>query len=204
MVTLNAMNDCRSLRAITTTASLGILSALALGCSEPATTVLIIPLQLHATVLGQERVATDVLASSPGPMPVKRVAPAAKGPEGPPASAPQPQLEAPPPVPPALAVEPALDIAALKARLRETKAIGVMTKLTLKNQVDDLMEQFRTYHSGGQTAGVATLRPPYDMLLLKVLAVLQEGDPELARTIGTSREAIWAVLADREKFNALS
>jgi hypothetical protein len=34
-------------------------------------------------------------------------------------------------------------LSALKEQLRETKAIGVFTKISLKNKVDDLMKQFR-------------------------------------------------------------
>jgi hypothetical protein len=35
---------------------------------------------------------------------------------------------------------PALDLNALKEQLKETKAIGVFSKIALKNQVDDLMK----------------------------------------------------------------
>ena len=55
----------------------------------------------------------------------------------------------------------------------------------------------------GRSTSVAALRQSYDMLLLKVLAVLQDNDPSLARAIAGSREAIWGILADREKFNAI-
>ena len=96
-----------------------------------------------------------------------------------------------------------LDVAALTARLRDTKAIGTFTKLALKNQVDDLLKQFRTHYQSGKT-GIESLRQPYNMLILKVLSLLQDSDPALARTISASREAIWSILADREKFNALT
>lgn len=99
---------------------------------------------------------------------------------------------------------PTLDVAGLTARLRSTSAIGVFTKLALKNQMDDLLQQFREQHQGGGASGVKTLRQPYDMLVLKVLAVLQDDDPSLARMISGSREAIWAILADPVKFNALA
>jgi hypothetical protein len=92
----------------------------------------------------------------------------------------------------------------LTARLRDTNAIGVFTKLALKNQVDDLMKQFRAHHQGGQKSSVASLRQPYDMLVLKVLSVVQDNDPALARTISGSREAIWGILADPEKFNSIA
>ena len=101
-------------------------------------------------------------------------------------------------------LETPLDVAALQARLRDTKAIGVLTKLALKNQVDDLLKQFRAHYRSGQKTGVAALRQPYDMLVLKVLSLLQDTDPSLARTISASREAIWSILADREKFNSLT
>ena len=121
----------------------------------------------------------------------------------PPVAVEQPRKNADP-VAVAKAPEPALDVAGLTARLRDTRGIGVLTKLTLKNQVDDLLKQFRTHYQSGQKTGVASLRQPYDMLVLKVLALLQDSDPALARTISGSREAIWGILADREKFNAIA
>ena len=121
----------------------------------------------------------------------------------PPAAIEQPRkIEDPPPA--ARKAEPPLDVAALKARLRDTPAIGVFTKLALKNQVDDLLSQFRAHYLSGQKTNVAALRQPYDMLVLKVLALIQDGDPSLARTISGSREAIWGILADPEKFNSAS
>jgi hypothetical protein len=75
-----------------------------------------------------------------------------------------------------------------------------MTKLSLKNEVDDLLAEFRAYHSGHGKATLAELRRSYDMLLLKVLTLLQDGDPPLARDIVQSRTAIWGILADPRKF----
>jgi len=94
-----------------------------------------------------------------------------------------------------------LDLKSLEARLRQTKAIGMLTKLSLKNQVDDLLKEFRAYHQRQGTATLAELRRNYDMLLLKVLSLLQDSDPTLARDIVRSRAAIWDILADPEKFN---
>lgn len=98
---------------------------------------------------------------------------------------------------------PPLDLTALETRLKETTAIGVFTKITLKNQVDDLLEQFRAYYQGRARITLAELRQPYDRLLLKVLSLLQDGDPELARAVVASREAIWNILADPNKFATL-
>ena len=76
-----------------------------------------------------------------------------------------------------------------------------MTKLSLKNQVDDLLEKFRAYYQQQTQTTLTDLRRSYDMLLLKVLSLLQDSDPPLARDIVASREAIWGILADPVKFN---
>ncbi len=98
---------------------------------------------------------------------------------------------------------PPLDLKSLETRLKETKAIGVFTKLALKNQVDDLLNQFRAFYQGQLKTTLAELRRPYDLLLLKVLALLQDTDPPLAGAIVKSREAIWSILADPNKFASI-
>lgn len=108
------------------------------------------------------------------------------------------------PIPVARKLEQPLDVAALKTRLRETHAIGAFTKLALRNQMDDLVQEFRSHHLGGHSTTVADLRQRYDLLVLKVLALIQDGDPSLARTIVGSREAIWNILADPEQFKSVS
>ncbi len=101
---------------------------------------------------------------------------------------------------PATASSPTLNLADLEQRLRETRAIGVFTKLSLKNQVDDLLNAFRALYRGPDKHPPAELRQRYDLLLIKVLTLLQDGDPPLAAAIASSREAIWGILADPEKF----
>lgn len=104
------------------------------------------------------------------------------------------------PAPPAAA---ALDLTSLEQRLRDTRAIGVFTKLSLKNQVDDLLSQFRAFHGRKSSIPLSELRQRYDLLLLKVLSLLQDGDPPLASAISGSREAIWSILSDPRKFAKL-
>ena len=98
---------------------------------------------------------------------------------------------------------PPLDLPSLEKRLRETKAIGVFTKITLKNQVDDLVNQFREYHGGRGKATLTELRQRYDMLVLKLLSLLQDSDATLAHTIVASREAIWSILTDPAKLSSI-
>ena len=124
------------------------------------------------------------------------------------ATEPAPAAEAPPAVaaaapPSEAAAPPPLDLKGLEQRLRDTHAIGLFTKLSLKNQVDDLLAQFRAFHQGQPGLTVAQLRQKYELLLMKVVTLLQDGDPALANAVSSSREAIWEVLTDPQKFAAI-
>jgi hypothetical protein len=132
-------------------------------------------------------------AATPAKAPAKPAAmplaasPTAKG-EMPAAAPAKPQAAAP------------LDLKSLETRLKETPAIGVFTKLTLKNQIDELLERFRAFYQGKLKTSLADLRRSYDLLVLKVLALLQDADPPLAGAIAGSREAIWGILSNPAKF----
>ena len=95
------------------------------------------------------------------------------------------------------------DLPSLEKQLRETDAIGLFTKITLKNQIDDLVNQFREYHGKRREISLAELRQRYDMLLLKLLSLLQDKDPPLAHTIVSSRDTIWNLLTDSHKFTTI-
>ncbi len=129
--------------------------------------------------------------------------------EPPPAPAPAP-APAPTSTPPAVGREPAapapptLDLTSLEQRLRDTRAIGVFTKLSLKNQVDDLLDSFRGFHQGHIPPTLSALRQSYELLLMKVVTLLQNGDPQLAFAVSASRDAIWALLEDPKKFAQIS
>jgi hypothetical protein len=116
-----------------------------------------------------------------------------------PASKPAPVAPAPvvAPTPPAA---PSLDLSSLEQRLRDTRAIGLFTKLSIKNQVDDLLNRFRSFYRGELKTPLSQLRQQYELVLLKVMTVLQDGDPKLAAAVLSSREAIWGILADPKKF----
>jgi hypothetical protein len=174
---------------------------------EAATLALAPPpatLRQPATNTGKT-IENEALAAAPAPLnsqsAAKAAPPPTKASQTPFAAAP---ALAQPRTPPHVVrqAEPALDVAALKTRLRDTSAIGLFTKLALKNQVDDLMQQFRAHYLSTPNTSVAALRQPYDMLVLKVLALIQDSDPSLAKSISGSREAIWGILADPVKFSA--
>lgn len=93
-----------------------------------------------------------------------------------------------------------LNIVTLEDRLRETNAINPWKKLELKGEINILLARFRHAHSDG--ASVSALRQPYEKLIRQIQTLLTR-DPDLARDILTSKEAIWVVLADRTQFASL-
>ena len=143
-------------------------------------------------------------ATKPAPaVPAAPAAPATQAAKAAPAAPAAPATQAAKAAAPVVATPPAapaLDLKSLETRLRETKSIGVLTKLALKNQVDDLLDQFRMFYKGTLKTTLAELRKAYDGLVLKFLALLQDADPPLAKDIAMSREAIWSILADPVKF----
>jgi len=146
-----------------------------------------------------------VTAPATAPAPEPKAAPEPKT-KATPKRAPEPAKPAPAkPAPPKVAASaPALDLKTLEQRLKDTSAIGVLTKLSLKNQVDDLVGKFKTYHAGARPPTLAELRPSFDLLLMKVLSLLQDKDAALAREINASRDAIWGVLTDKQKLAEFS
>lgn len=155
------------------------------------------------------KVSPPAPAASSAP-PAAQKAPPAQGaapakPAKPPANAVQARRDAPAaPAAAKPAGAPPLDLKTLEQRLKETDAIGVMTKLSLRNQVDDLLGQFRDYYAGRLNATLADLRQPFELLLMKVLSLLQDSDPGLARAIHDSRDALWDILSNRDKFSKLA
>lgn len=114
----------------------------------------------------------------------------------------EPPVKSRTPAPPLVKPEgpPPLDLGSLETRLKETKAIGVFSKLALKNQIDDLLERFRAFYQGRIKTSLAELRRAFDMLVMKTLALLQDADPPLAGALASSRESIWGILSDPKKF----
>ena len=117
-----------------------------------------------------------------------------------PPRAPPPGASAPPAAPPA---EPAISLEELGTRIKQTPALGTFSKLSLKNDLDDLVDGLRGYHARKE-GDLDDLHQRYEALVLKLMALLEEDEPELALALGRSRERIWKRLLDPVEFAKLS
>jgi len=95
------------------------------------------------------------------------------------------------------------DLNALVSRISQSKALGLFTKLSLKHDVDGLLENVRKYHDGSGDGSLEQLRERYDVLVHKLMILLQEKDGELVKSIDDGRDKLWAILSDHEKFASI-
>lgn len=93
--------------------------------------------------------------------------------------------------PPAETPAPQLDMDALIERLKQTTAIGVLTKLVLRSNVNALIDEVKRYkRAKGTPTQLERIKAHFNGLLLKVLALLDE-DPKLAADIQCARDSLW-------------
>jgi hypothetical protein len=151
--------------------------------------------------------------SEPGPA-TPSATPEAPAPESTP-PAPAPTTAAPPPAPapvpapgvtPSPSAEPAPPVISLEElgqRIKQTPAIGTFSKLSLKNDLDDLVDGLRAYHERKE-GDLEDLHQRYEALVMKLLTLLEEDEPELALALGKSRDRIWHRLVDPVEFAKLA
>ncbi len=96
-----------------------------------------------------------------------------------------------------------LDLETLKSRLRTTPALSLTEKLALKQEVGQLLDQLRLYHSGRSAISLEALHRQFDQLVSGLVSVLHIGDPALCQDILQAQEAIWGVLRDPLQFARL-
>jgi len=146
---------------------------------------------------------TETPAASPAEPPAPTPDPAA-----PPEAAPTP-VPAPAPVPSPQAQEPeaapapaGISLEELGARIKATPAIGAFSKLALKNDIDDLVDDLRGYHENHR-GDLDDLHSRYEALVLKLLTLLEDDEPELAQALARSRDDIWSRLVNPVEFAKL-
>ena len=93
-----------------------------------------------------------------------------------------------------------LDLADLERRLVDTKAIGFLSKLSLKGKMDGFVKDLRAARGGASEHTLEEMRERYDLLVHNVQTMLENKDPALAGDIAAARELMWKLLADVEQF----
>ena len=93
------------------------------------------------------------------------------------------------------------NLEALVDRISHSKALGFLTKLSLKLDIDGFLKMIREYHDkGGGEYSLEQLHERYDVMVHKLVVLLQDKDEELVKSIDDGRDKLWAMLADAKKF----
>jgi len=88
------------------------------------------------------------------------------------------------------------DVEALKDRLKNTRAIGIFTKLAIRSDIMDLVTEIAMYRKQSLLPErMPQVRSSFEGLILKIMALL-EGDPALSRDLYTNRELLWKNLLE--------
>jgi hypothetical protein len=179
------------------------VAAALLGCGDPAPDEPEAPTPAPETPAPAPPAPAPPAPAPPAPPPAAPAPPPATRPVPVPAPAPAP---APAPSAPATPATPAaeaqISLEELGARIKATPAIGTFTKLALKNDIDDLVDALRGYHERHE-GDLDDLHQRYEALVLKLLALLEEDEPELALALARSREDIWSRLVNPVEFAKL-
>lgn len=93
-----------------------------------------------------------------------------------------------------------LDLDALVDRVSHSKALGFLTKLSLKGDIDGFLKKMREYHDKSGDSSLEQLQERYDVMVHKLVTLLQDKDQELVKSIDDSRDKLWAMLSDSKKF----
>lgn len=83
-----------------------------------------------------------------------------------------------------------LDLDALVDRVSHSKALGFLTSLSLKNDIDRFLKNVRDYHNGGGADSLEQLHERYDVMVHKLVVLLRDKDDELVKLIDDGRESI--------------
>ena len=97
-----------------------------------------------------------------------------------------------------------LDVATLRVRLKDTPAIGLIAKLRLKSEIEDLVSDLAAYHAGHPTRTLDELHTRYRNLVVRVVGQLKQGDGALAHDLTESTDHLWEALADPGQFASLA
>jgi hypothetical protein len=96
-----------------------------------------------------------------------------------------------------------IDLDDLAKRVGDSKAIGLLTKLSLKHEIDGFKTDLKAVHDGVGKSTLTQMRERYDLMVHKLMTLLQAKDPGLAKEISEARNFLWAKLADPREFRKM-
>jgi hypothetical protein len=95
------------------------------------------------------------------------------------------------------------DLDTLVDRVSHSRSLGFLTKLSLKKDAERLLKDMHDHHAGISESSLEQLRERYDVMVHKLMILLQDKDNELTKSIDDARDKLWAILSDESKFASI-
>ena len=97
--------------------------------------------------------------------------------------------------------EEIIDLQILGDMLADTRAIGLFTKLSLKNDIEKVLRRLNRFHDGKSKFTLEQIEEQYDLLLMKIAIHLQDNDLALHHHLCNAWLVIWEDLRDYDRFH---
>ncbi len=96
------------------------------------------------------------------------------------------------------------DFHALETKIRNSEAIDLFSKISLKIEITSLVNEAVRLHEGKSAAGLYQRKVRFEELIDRAVIMLRKGDVSLAEEVEGSREALWRFLNSPEKLLAFA
>ena len=87
--------------------------------------------------------------------------------------------------------------------ITNTKAIGLFTKLSFRNNAMSLHESFGKYHQGSRPPTLDELEQRYELMVQEIMTLVQDKDPALADEIQQKKDLLWMTMIDPESYESI-
>ncbi len=95
------------------------------------------------------------------------------------------------------------DLGALETKIRDTDAIGLFSKISLRYEIWSLIDEMARLHEGKSTVRLDKQKQNFERLIDSAVVMLRQGDISLAEEVEGSRDAFWQILKSPEKLFAM-
>ena len=96
--------------------------------------------------------------------------------------------------------EEIVDLRMLTAALRDTKAVGTMTKIRLRNDINRVLGRLERWHGNKGRFTLDQLQEQYHLLLMKIATLIHDDDLVLHQQLCNAWAGIWLDLKDPDRF----
>ena len=99
--------------------------------------------------------------------------------------------------------EEIVDLSMLITALRDTKAVGPMTKMRLRNNINKVLNRLKRWHDNKSKFTLDQLQEQYHLLLMKIATLIHDDDLILHQQLCNAWARIWLDLKDPDRFRQI-